>query len=209
MGDRARVADYLDNVREIEQRIQRTEGQQRVNIELGDTPLGIPDAFADHTALMFDLLTMAFRADLTRVFTFMMSREGSQRTFGNIGLPDPWHVTSHHGEQPEKIARNAKINVFCLDMVGKFVERLRVTPDGDGSLLDSSLLFYGSGMGNSNVHATDPLPMLAFGGGAGRGRRHLVLREKTEIGNLWLTVANRFGASLDRFGDSDGTVEFF
>jgi hypothetical protein len=208
-GDRARVSDYLDNVREIEQRIQRTEGQQRVHVELGDKPLGIPDAFGDHTALMFDLLTMAFRADLTRVFTFMMSREGSQRTFANIGLPDPWHVTSHHGEQADKIARNAKINAFCLDMVGRFVEGLRATPDGDGSLLGSSLLFYGSGMANSNVHATDPLPMLAFGGGAGAGGRHVVLREKTEIGNLWLTVANRFGASLDRFGDSDGTVEVF
>ena len=208
-GDRARVSDYLDNVREIEQRIQRTEGQQRMHVELGDKPLGIPDAFADHTALMFDLVTMAFRADLTRVFTFMMSREGSQRTFANIGLPDPWHVMSHHGEQPEKIARNAKINTFCLDMVGKFVERLRATPDGDGTLLGSSLLYYGSGMGNSNVHATDPLPMLAFGGGAGPGGRHVVLREKTEIGNLWLTVANRFGAPLERFGDSDGTVEVF
>jgi hypothetical protein len=208
-GDRARVSDYLDNVREIEQRIQRTEGQQRVHVELGDKPLGIPDAFADHTSMMFDLIAMAFRADLTRVFTFMMSREGSQRTFAEIGLPDPWHVTSHHGEQPEKIARNAKINVFCLGMVAAFIERLRTTADGDGSLLDSSLLFYGSGMGNSNVHATDPLPMLAFGGGAGQGGRHVVLREKTEIGNLWLTVANRFGESLDRFGDSDGTVEVF
>jgi hypothetical protein len=208
-GDRARVSDYLDNVREIEQRIQRTEGQQRVHVELGDKPLGIPDAFADHTMLMFDLIAMAFRADLTRVFTFMMSREGSQRTFANIGLPDPWHVTSHHGEQPERIARNAKINVFCLDLVGRFVERLRTERDGDGTLLESSLLFYGSGMGNSNTHATDPLPMLAFGGGAGQGSRHVVLREKTEIGNLWLTVANRFGAPLERFGESDGTVEVF
>ena len=207
--DRARVTDYLDNVREIELRIQRTEGQQRVEVELGDKPLGIPDSFVEHTALMFDLAAMAFRADLTRVFTFMMSREGSQRTFADIGLPDPWHVTSHHGEQPEKIARNAKINVLCLEMVGKFLDTLREAKDGGGSLLDSSLLFYGSGMGNSNVHATDPLPMLAFGGGAGAGARHVVLREKTEIGNLWLTVANRFGASLDRFGDSDGTVELF
>ena len=208
-GDRARVSDYLDNVREIEQRIQRTEGQQRVEVELGDKPLGIPESFVEHTALMFDLAAMAFRADLTRVFTFMMSREGSQRTFADIGLPDPWHVTSHHGEQPEKIARNAKINVLCLEMLGTFLDTLREAKDGDGSLLDSSLLFYGSGMGNSNVHATDPLPMLAFGGGAGAGARHVVLREKTEIGNLWLTVANRFGASLDRFGDSDGTVELF
>jgi hypothetical protein len=208
-ADRARVSDYLDNVREIEQRIQRTESQQRVHVELGDKPLGIPDSFVDHTALMFDMVTMAFRADLTRVFTFMMSREGSQRTFADIGIPDPWHVTSHHGEQPEKVARNAKINVLCLEMLGGFLDKMKAAGDGDGTLLDSSLLFYGSGMGNSNVHATDPLPMLAFGGGAGRGARHVVLREKTEIGNLWLTVANRFGASLDRFGESDGTVEVF
>jgi hypothetical protein len=208
-ADQARVSDYLDNVREIEQRIQRTESQQRVHVELGDKPLGIPDSFVDHTALMFDLIAMAFRADLTRVFTFMMSREGSQRTFADIGIPDPWHVTSHHGEQPEKIARNAKINVLCLEMLGGFLDKMRASGDGDGTLLDSSLLFYGSGMGNSNVHATDPLPMLAFGGGAGRGARHVVLREKTEIGNLWLTVANRFGESLDRFGESDGTVEVF
>ena len=176
---------------------------------LADKPLGIPESFVEHTRLMFDLAAMAFRADLTRVFTFMMSREGSQRTFADIGIPDPWHVTSHHGEQPEKIARNAKINVLCLEMLGTFLDTLREAKDGDGSLLDSSLLFYGSGMGNSNVHATDPLPMLAFGGGAGAGSRHVVLREKTEIGNLWLTVANQFGASLDRFGDSDGTVELF
>jgi hypothetical protein len=208
-ADRVRVSDYLDNVREIEQRIQRTESRQRVQVELGDKPLGIPDSFVDHTALMFDLVAMAFRADLTRVFTFMMSREGSQRTFADIGIPDPWHVTSHHGEQPEKIARNAKINVLCLEMLGGFLDKMRAATDGDGTLLDSSLLFYGSGMGNSNVHATDPLPMLAFGGGAGSGARHVVLREKTEIGNLWLTVANRFGAELDRFGESDGTVEVF
>jgi hypothetical protein len=208
-GDRARVADYLDNLREIERRIQKTESQQRVEVDLGVKPLGIPDSFAEHTALIFDLAAMAFRADLTRVFTFMMSREGSQRTFQDIGLPDPWHVTSHHGEQPEKVARNAKINVRCLEMVGTFLDTLRAAPDGDGSILDRSLLFYGSGMGNSNIHATDPLPMVAFGGGAGRGARHVVLREKTEIGNLWLTVANRFGGSLDRFGESDGTAEVF
>jgi len=206
--DRAKVANYLDDVREIERRIQRSEAQQRADVTMVK-PLGIPDSFDAHCALMTDLIAVGLQAELTNVFTFMMSREGSQRTFADIGLPDPWHVTSHHGEQPEKIARNAKINVLCLEMVGKFLDTLREAKDGDGSLLDSSLLFYGSGMGNSNVHATDPLPMLAFGGGAGAGARHVVLREKTEIGNLWLTVANRFGASLDRFGDSDGTVELF
>src|SRR5688500_15903737 len=158
---------------------------------------------------MFELLTMAFRADLTRIFTFMMSREASQRTFPQIDVPDPWHVVSHHGEQPEKIARNAKVNVLCLQLFASFLEKLRSIPDGDGTLLDHALVFYGSGMGNPNVHATDPLPMVAVGGAGGRGNRHVILPERTEIGNLWLTVANQFGSSLDRFGESTGTVELF
>ena len=158
-----------------------------------DKPLGTPESFADHSALMFDLLAMAFQADLTRVFTFMMSREASQRTFSEIGVADPWHVVSHHGEQAEKIARNAKVNVYCLEMLAKFAEKLKATPDGDGTLLDHSMVFYGSGMGNPNVHATDPLPMLALGGAGGKGDRHIALAKKTEIGNLWLSVANHFG----------------
>jgi len=207
--DRARVTDYLDHVREIERRIQKTETQHATELAVIDKPLGIPESFEEHTALMFDLLVMAMQADQTRVFTFMMSREGSQRTFGEIDVADPWHVVSHHGDQAEKVARAAKINALCVSMFGKFIEKLKNTPDGDGSLLDHSLMFYGSGMGNSNVHATDPLPMLAMGGGVGKGNRHLVLKPKTEIGNLWLTVANKFGAGMDSFGESNGTVDFF
>ena len=208
-GDRARLANYLDDVREIERRIQRAEAQNRADVTLIDKPPATPESFEEHTGLMFDLLGLAYEADLTRVFTFMMSRESSQRTFPQIGVPDPWHVVSHHGEQPEKIARNAKVNVLCLELFARFLEKLRSTPDGDGTLLDHALVFYGSGMGNPNVHATDPLPILAVGGGAGRGNRHVVLPERTEIGNLWLTVANNFGSPLERFGESTGTVEFF
>ena len=131
---------------------------------LVDKPLGIPEGFAEHSALMFDLLLLAWQTDLTRVFTFMMSREASQRTFSEIGINDPWHVVSHHGDRPEKVANNAKVNVLCLQMFARFLEKLKATPDGDGSLLDHAMLFYGSGMGNSNVHATDPLPMVAVGG---------------------------------------------
>ena len=158
---------------------------------------------------MFDLLAMAMQADQTRVFTFMMSREGSQRTFREIDVADPWHVVSHHGDQAEKVARAAKINALCVGMFARFIEKLKNTPDGGGTLLDHSLMFYGSGMGNSNVHATDPLPMLAMGGGVGKGNRHIVLPAKTEIGNLWLGVANRFDTSLERFGESNGTVDLF
>jgi len=207
--DRTRVTDYLDHVREIERRIQKTETQQATDLAVIDKPLGIPDSFEEHTALMFDLLAMAMQADQTRVFTFMMSREGSQRTFGEIGVADPWHVVSHHGDQAEKVARAAKINVLCVGMFAKFIEKLKNTPDGDGSLLDHSLMFYGSGMGNSNVHATDPLPMLAMGGGVGKGNRHIVLPSKTEIGNLWLTVVNRFGVPAETFGESTGTIDLF
>jgi hypothetical protein len=207
--DQARVSDYLDSVREIERRIQKAESQSRTDVLSLDKPIGVPETFAEHASLLFDLMAMAFQADLTRVTTFMLSREASQRTFQEIGIADPWHVVSHHGEQPEKVARAAKVNALCVQMFSTFLERLRKTPDGDGSLLDHSLVFYGSGMGNSNVHATDPLPMVAAGGAIGKGSRHLVLPAKTEIGNLWLSVANKFGASIDRFGESTGTVDFF
>jgi hypothetical protein len=206
--DRARVDTYLQDVREIERRIQRNEAQQRADVTF-EKPLGIPDSFEAHSALMTDLLALAYQTELTNIFTFMMSREGSQRTFGSIGVPDPWHVTSHHGDKAEKIASNAKINVFCLQMVGRLLETLQAMPDGDGSVLDRTLIFYGSGMANSNVHATDPLPMVAVGGGLGRGNRHLVLPKETPIGNLWLTVANQFGSEQKTFGQSTGTIELF
>jgi hypothetical protein len=208
-NDRVKLGNYLDNVREIERRIQQIEAKNSDDVTLVAKPLSTPESFEEHTALMFDLLVMAYQADLTRVFTFMMSREASQRTFPQIGVPDPWHVVSHHGEQPEKIARNAKVNVLCLQLFAGFLEKLRAIPNGDGTMLDQSLIFYGSGMGNPNVHATDPLPMIAVGGAGGRGNRHVVLSKKTEIGNLWLSVANQFGGSMDKFGESTGTAEFF
>jgi hypothetical protein len=204
-SDRNRVSDYLDNVREIERRIQKAEALPQGDLQLMDKPLGVPDSFEEHTALMFDLLAMVYQADLARVFTFMMSREASQRTFPEIEVSDPWHVVSHHGNQPEKVARAAKVNALCVGMLAKFVQKLSATPDGDGTLLDHSLVFYGSGMGNSNSHATDPLPMLAVGGGI-RGNRHVILPEKTEIGNLWLGLAHQMGDQTERFGESTGAV---
>jgi hypothetical protein len=207
-SDRARVANYLEDVREIERRIQRSEAQQRADVTMVK-PLGIPESFDAHCGLMTDLIAVALQTELTNVFTFMMSREGSQRTFSQIGISDPWHVTSHHGDKPEKVASNAKINVFCLQMVARLLEKLRATPDGNGTMLDHSLIFYGSGMANSNIHATDPLPMVAVGGGTGKGNRHIVLPKETQIGNLWLTVANRFDSPISKFGESTGTVEFF
>jgi hypothetical protein len=205
--DRARIADYMDTVREIERRIQNAEQNNAADLELPDKPLGVPASFQEHADLMFEILALAFEADLTRVFTFMLSRESSQRTFPEIGVKDPWHVVSHHGDQPEKVANAEKVAAYCVSMFARFVARLNSTAGVDGSLLDESMIFFGSGMGNAHVHATDPLPMVAVGGRL-QGR-HLVLPERTEIGNLWLSLAHAYGSEQASFGQSTGTVEFF
>jgi Protein of unknown function (DUF1552) len=208
-GDRTRLGQYLDNVREIERRIQRTEEHNRTQVTTPDAPIGIPESFEEHVGLMFDLLTVAYQSDLTRVFTFMMSRELSQRTYPQIGVPDQHHGVSHHGNDPEKIAKVAKINTYHAKLFATFLERLRSTPDGDGSVLDHSLIFYGGGMGNPNQHATGPLPMVVAGGGVARRNRHLELPVSTPVGNLWLTVANKLDHPMEKFGESTGTIDLF
>jgi hypothetical protein len=139
----------------------------------------------------------------------MMARELSQRTYPQAGVTEQHHTVSHHGNDPEKIAQVARINQYHVTLFGRFLDTLRSTPDGDGSLLDHSLIVYGGGMGNPNQHASDPLPLLMVGGGVGRGNRHLQLRPRTPVGNLWVSVANQFDDPLDTFGDSDGRVEVF
>jgi hypothetical protein len=204
--DRRRVTDYLDNLREIERRIQRAEAQNRIDVKI-DVPVGVPDSFEEHVGLMYELLAVAYQADVTRVFTFMLSRELSQRTYPNIGVTEQHHSVSHHGNDAQKIAQNVKVNTYHMGLFAKFLEKLRSTPDGDGSLLDHSLIFYGGGMGNPNGHASDPLPVIAVGGGVGKGHRHIKLKPQTPVGNLWLAVANRYGSQIDTFGDSNGRVE--
>jgi hypothetical protein len=207
--DRTRFTQYLDNIREIERRIQRTEDRNSAQVTTPDAPVGIPESFEEHVGLMFDLLTVAYQADLTRVFTFMMSRELSQRTYPQIGVPDQHHGVSHHGNDPEKIAKVAKINAYHARLFATFLERLRSTPDGDGSVLDHSLIFFGGGMGNPNQHAVGPLPMVVAGGGVARRDRHLALPASTPVGNLWLTVANKFDHPMEKFGESTGTIDLF
>ena len=207
--DRTRFTQYLDNIREIERRIQRTEDRNNAQVTTPDAPVGIPESFEEHVGLMFDLLTVAYQADLTRVFTFMMSRELSQRTYPQIGVPDQHHGVSHHGNDPEKIAKVAKINAYHARLFATFLERLRSTPDGDGSVLDHSLIFFGGGMGNPNQHAVGPLPMVVAGGGVARRDRHLALPASTPVGNLWLTVANKFDNPMEKFGESTGTIDLF
>jgi len=206
--DRQRVSDYLDNLREIERRIQRAESRGKTDVTL-DVPVGVPDSFEEHVGLMYDLMAVAYQADVTRVFTFMLSRELSQRTYANIGVTEQHHSVSHHGNDPQKIAQNVKVNTYHMGLFAKFIETLKATPDGDGSVLDHSLIFYGGGMGNPNGHASDPLPVVALGGGVGKGHRHIKLKPQTPIGNLWLAVANHFGDEMNTFGDSNGRVEGF
>ena len=206
--DRARLGDYLTNIREIERRIQQTEAHNSVQVAAPDAPIGVPDSFEEHVGLMFDLVAAAYQSDVTRVFTFMMSRELSQRTYPNIGVTEQHHSVSHHQNNPEKMAQVVKINTYYVRMYAKFLEKLRSTEDGDGSLLDHSLILYGAGMADSNAHATDPLPLIAVGGGAGKGR-HVVLPARTPVGNLWMNVAEKFGHRMERFGDSTGKADVF
>jgi hypothetical protein len=206
-SDRGRIDEYLTQLREIERRIQRMEASKNGQAVAMDAPLGIPDDFEEHVAVMFELMTTAYQADLTRVSTFMMSREASQRTYPQIGLNEPHHTTSHHGGDKQKIAILAKLNNYHVQQFAKFVERMKNTPDGDGSLLDHSLVVCGCGMGDSNGHATDPLPWVAVGGMAGKGNRHLVPSQKTLIGNLWVGVAQKFGVNVDHIGVSNGILE--
>ncbi len=207
--DKARLGDYLDNVREIERRIERAEARHGVEVTAVALPAGVPDVFEEHLALMYDLLTLAYQSDLTRVFTFMSDRELSQRTYPQIGVSEQHHTVSHHGNDAGNIAKVVKINTYHVELFAKFLDKLRATPDGDGSLYDHSLIFYGGGMGNPNQHASDPLPLLAVGGGVGKGHRHIQLPPRTPIGNLWVSVANKYGNDIATIGESNGKVDFF
>ncbi len=178
--DRSRVGQYLETVREVERRIQKAEaGTADQPLPDLDRPVGVPAAYADHARLMFDLQVLALQGDVTRVITFQLARETSNRTYTEIGVPDPHHPLTHHGNDPDKIARMAKINAFHVSLFAYFLEKLKATPDGNGTLLDHGLFLYGSGMGNPNVHDHVNLPILVAGGAAGGvkgGASHQVRR---------------------------------
>ena len=207
--DRGRLDDYLANVREIERRIARAETRSAANVESFATPVGIPESFEEHMRLMFDLLAIAYQADLTRVFTFMTGREASQRTFPGLGMSETHHDVSHHGRQPEKMAQHAKINTHFAELFAEFVAKLRAAPDGDGSVLDHSLIAFGAGMSDGQAHNSYPLALAIVGGrGRGvRGNRFLVAPEWSPIANLWLGVAGMFGSPLESFGESKARLE--
>jgi hypothetical protein len=209
-ADQAKINEYLDTVREVERRIQKAEtdaASTSLPADL-DRPLGVPAAYADHAKLMFDLQVLAMQGDITRIITFQLARETSNRTYPEIGVSDPHHPLSHHGNDPEKIARMAKINAFHVSLFAYYVERLKATPDGDGSLLDHSLILYGSGIGNPNVHDHTNLPILVAGGAAAgvKGGRHLRYKEPVPLANLHLTLLDKVGVKIDSFADSNGKI---
>src|SRR5438105_3665027 len=209
-SDRARVDQYLDSVRQVEREIQRAEKSVAENtMPDADRPVGVPAAFADHAKLLFDLQILAFQADITRVVTFQLTREQNNRTYPDIGVPDPHHPTSHHGNDPEKVAKIAKINTHHVSLFSDFLQRMKATPDGDGSLLDHSVYLYGSGMGNPSLHDHENLPILVAGGAATglKGGRHIRYEKGTSLANLHLTLLDRVGIHLDSFVDSTGRVE--
>src|SRR6266436_5057690 len=209
-ADRARVDQYLDSIRQVERQIERAEAGAKENTTPDlDRPVGVPAAFADHAKLLFDLQVLAFQADITRVVSFQLSRELSNRTYPEIGVPDPHHPTSHHGNDPEKLAKIAKINAFHVSLFGYFLEKLKSTPDGDGSLLDNTVYMYGSGLGNSSIHDHENLPILVAGGaGCGiKGGQHIRYKNGTPLANLHLTLLDRAGVHVDSFGDSNGKIE--
>jgi len=207
-ADRVRLDAYLDNVRELERRIQRTETRNASDVTL-PAPIGIPETFEEHAALMFELLAVAYEADMTRVFTYMMAREASGRTFPALGIAEAHHDVSHHGQAPAKMALHAKINTHFTNLFATFVERLSKTPEGDGSLLDHSLIMYGTGMSDGQAHNDYPLPIAVVGGAkaGNRGNRFVVAKERTPLANLLLGVAGAFGSRLETFGESTARME--
>src|SRR6266487_1367934 len=209
-GDRARISHYLETIREVERRIQKAEADAADNpLPDLDRPVGVPAAYADHARLMFDLQVLALQGDVTRVITFQLARETSNRTYPEIGVSDPHHPLSHHGNDPEKIARVAKINAFHVSLFAYFLEKLKATPEGNGTLLDHSLYLYGSGIGNPNVHDHTNLPILVAGGAAGgmKGGRHIKYDKPRPLANLHLTLLDKVGVHLESFADSNGKID--
>jgi hypothetical protein len=209
--DRSKLSEYLEALRDIERRIQNAEDQNRKELPIAlDQPAGIPSVYEDHTRLMFDLQVLAYQTDLTRVITFMIARELSGRSYPQIGVAESHHPISHHLNDPGKLASLAKINVHHTSLFAYYLEKLRNTPDGDGSLLDQVMIIYGAGMADSNLHAPSGLPVLLAGGGGGtlRGGRHIRYPMDTPLANLHLALLDRLGITgVEAIGDSSGRLE--
>ena len=209
--DKARLDAYLDEVRQVEQRIQRVESRNNTSDprELAGAPAGVPDSFSEHVKLMFDLQALAFAGDTTRVFSFKLGRDASSRAYPESGTKTGFHPASHHGEREERILDFAKINTYHVSMVPYFLQKLRNTPDGDSNLLDNTLIIFGSPMGNSNVHNHKRCPLFLAGhaGGQLKGGLHLKAPDGTPMANVFLTLLHNLGLDVEKFGDSTGELD--
>jgi hypothetical protein len=211
LGSRDKVVldGYLESVREIERRTQKAGAQDLSALKIPEAPVGELDSFPDQVKLMFDLLALAYQADLTRVASYIMVAEGTNRTYNHIGVPDSFHPVSHHANDLERINKLVKIQTWHMEKFAEFIAKLAATPDGQGSLLDHSIFLYGSNMSNSDLHNNYPEPNILVGGGAGKmklGGQHLTLAERTPIANLHLTLLQKLGVERDKFGDSTGII---
>jgi hypothetical protein len=206
--DQLKLTEFTESVRDLERRIGKAEEQSDRELPVVVQPRGIPESFEEHAKLMFDLMALAYQCDLTRVCTFLVGREKSTRTYPEIDVPEPHHPISHHQGRPELLEKLTKINAYHTRMFAHLLEKLRTTPDGDGSLLDNSLIVYGSGMSNSDSHFHHDLPVLLAGGGSGQvaSGRHVRLPYDTPMANLHLTVLDKMGIEVERFGDSSGRL---
>jgi hypothetical protein len=207
-GDRVKVDDYAEAIRDVERRVQKAEEQSGVPLPAMEQPQGAPPVFEDHLALMLDLQLLAFQSDLTRVISFMLGKEQSARPYPQIGVPEAHHPLSHHNNIPELIAQMSKINRYHTQLFSQYLAKLRATPDGEGSLLDHVTILYGSGISNSTRHSGDNLPLLLLGGGAGRwkGGRHLNFADRPTIANLLVTLMDKLGVPVERLGGSTGKL---
>ena len=207
-ADKVILDEYLTNVRRVEVQLQKMEARSDSLANAPAAPVGIPASFDEHLTLTYDLMHLAFQGDITRVFTFMLGHEGSSRSYAEIGITEPHHPVSHHGDKPEGIEKYAKITTYQIAKLAEFAEKLRATPDGDGTLLDSAVLYWGSGMGNANVHDRHDAPVLLLGGANGRleGNRHIAAKKDEPTGNLLVALADLAGAEVESFGESTGRI---
>jgi hypothetical protein len=209
-GDRVVLDGYLESVREIERRAQVAAAKDISSLKIPDAPVGEQDDFTEQVKLLFDLIALAYQADLTRVVTYVMAAEGTQRTYNHIGVPDGYHPLSHHANDREKLNKLVKIQTWHVEKFAEFLAKMAATPDGQGSLLDHSIFMFGSNMSNSDRHDNYPVPNILVGGGNGKmkpGGQHVVLPERTPIANLHLTLLQKLGVERDKFGDSTGTIK--
>jgi hypothetical protein len=207
-ADSAIVEEYLTNIRDVEQQLERMEARAGATPEGAVAPLGIPDNIDDHLTVTYDLMLLAFQADISRVFTFMVGHEGSGRSYAHIGIPEPHHPVSHHGDTADGIAKYAKLTTYHVAKLAEFVGKLQETADGDGTLLDRSVIYFGSGMGNGNAHDRNNPPVLLMGGANGRlkGNRHIAVEKKEPTANLLLALADLAGAEVEKIGLSTGKL---